>query len=103
MKAIDALGLEGAEALAEIVRRYPRIERVLCGHVHRPIQIRWAGTVAVTAPATAHQFLLDLSPEAESRWGREPPAILLHVWEPDGGVVTHTAYVGDYGEPQPFH
>src|SRR5207247_6579287 len=52
---MDEIGLEGAEAMAEVVRRHPHVERVVCGHLHRSIQSRWAGTVALTAPATAHQ------------------------------------------------
>ena len=36
------------------------VERAVCGHVHRPIQVRWAGTMASIAPSTAHQATLDL-------------------------------------------
>ena len=51
---------EGGERLAELVRRHGNVERVMCGHVHRPIQVRWAGTMASIAPSTAHQATLDL-------------------------------------------
>ena len=57
---MDGIGLEGADAMAEVVRRHPQVERVVCGHLHRSIQSRWAGTVAMTAPATAHQVDLDI-------------------------------------------
>src|SRR5690606_11798793 len=44
---MDAYGmLEGAEDFAEIVARHPRVERLLCGHLHRAIQVRWAGDAA---------------------------------------------------------
>jgi hypothetical protein len=99
---MDALGLDNAEAMREVVRQHPQVESVVCGHVHRPIQVRWAGTIASTAPSTAHQVVLDLREHPPLEWVMEPPACLLHVWRPGLGVVSHTSYVGDFGGPQPF-
>ena len=73
-----------------------------CGHVHRPIQRRWAGTVVLTAPSTAHQVDLNLHPGTPSGFIMEPPACLLHVWSEALGLVTHTSYIGDYGGAQPY-
>lgn len=92
----------GAERLAAIVQRHPNVERILCGHVHRPIQVRWAGTIAAVAPSTAHQATLDLSPDAPLMYSMEPPAVALHQWRPGTGLVTHLSYVGDYAGPYPF-
>jgi 3',5'-cyclic AMP phosphodiesterase CpdA len=92
----------GAERLAEIVRRHPNVERILCGHVHRPIQMRWAGTIASVAPSTAHQATLDLAPDAPLMYSMEPPAVALHQWRPGAGLVTHLSYVGEYDGPYPF-
>ena len=55
---------EGDERLAELVRQHSNVERAMCGHVHRPIQVRWAGTMASIAPSTAHQATLDLHDSA---------------------------------------
>jgi Icc protein len=93
---------EGGERLAEIVRRHGNVERVLCGHVHRPIQVRWAGTMASIAPSTAHQASLDLRPGAKLSMTMDPPGVALHLWRPATGLVTHTSYVGDYEGPRPF-
>ena len=49
IEAMDRIGLDGAQEMAAIVARHSQIERVLCGHLHRPIQVRWAGTIAQTA------------------------------------------------------
>jgi len=92
----------GADRLAEIVRQHPNVERILCGHVHRPIQVRWAGTLAWVAPSTAHQATLDLSPDAPLMYSMEPPAVALHQWRPGTGLVTHLSYIGDYDGPYPF-
>jgi 3',5'-cyclic AMP phosphodiesterase CpdA len=101
--AMDRIGLAGSAELAEIVRRYPCVERILCGHLHRAIDSRFAGTVAGTAPSTAHQLLLNLEPAAPaSHFVMEPPGYQLHRWEAAHGLVTHTAVVGDYPGPYPF-
>ncbi len=53
---MDDIGLvHGAGTLAAIIARHRQVERVICGHLHRSIQTRWAGTIAMTAPSTAHQ------------------------------------------------
>jgi 3',5'-cyclic AMP phosphodiesterase CpdA len=92
----------GAEQLAAIAQRHPNIERILCGHVHRPIQVRWAGTLVSVAPSTAHQATLDLTPGAPLMFSMDPPAIALHQWLPGSGLVTHLSYVGEYDGPYPF-
>lgn len=92
----------GAERLAAIVRSHPNIERILCGHVHRPIQVRWAGTIAAAAPSTAHQLTLDLTPGAALMYSMDPPAVALHQWRRGTGIVTHLSHVGEYDGPYPF-
>lgn len=87
--AMDAMGLAGREALAAVIRRHAQVERVLCGHVHRPITRRWAGTVASVAPSTAHQVALALPPSAELAIAFEPAACAVHEWLGDDGLVTH--------------
>ena len=44
----------------------------------------------------------DLSPQARSHFKMEPPAFQLHAWRPGMGVVSHTAYIGDFAGPFPF-
>lgn len=99
---MDREGLEGAEEFAAVVRRHPQVERVLCGHLHRPVQARWAGTLASTAPATAHQIVLDLSGDGASAFVMEPPAFQLHLWRPGTGLISHLHYCGDFSGPHSF-
>jgi len=93
---MDSIGLEGADAMAEVVRRHPQVERVVCGHLHRSIQSRWAGTVAMTAPATAHQVGLDVREDVGLSVTMEPPGYALHLWRDDIGLVSHVASVGEF-------
>jgi 3',5'-cyclic AMP phosphodiesterase CpdA len=102
VKHMDEIGLDGAEALAEIVARHPQIERILCGHLHRPIQMRWHGTLVSTAPSTAHQVVLDLRHDAPAEFNMEPPACQLHVWDAAQGLVSHTSYIGRFEGPYRF-
>lgn len=99
---MDAQGFLGKEAFAAVVRRHPQVERVLCGHMHRAIQVRWAGTIASTAPAPAHQVALDLRDDAPSCFVMEPPGYQLHLWRADSGLVSHTALIGRWDGPHPF-
>jgi Icc protein len=89
------LGLKGADQLGAIVARHRQIERIVSGHIHRPICMSWHGTTASVAPSTAHQIALDLGNGAIPTI-MEPPALQLHVWMPGHGLVTHTSYIGDY-------
>ncbi|MFI4987549.1 MAG: phosphodiesterase [Alphaproteobacteria bacterium] len=102
VKHMDEIGLAGSEAFAGIVRQHPQIERIVCGHLHRPIQLRWHGTLASTAPSTAHQVVLDLRHDAPAVFNLEPPACQLHVWDPVQGIVSHTSYIGRFAGPYPF-
>ncbi len=95
MQAMDRMGLDGAERLERAIAPYENVERVLCGHLHRPIVRRFAGTVASTCPATAHQLALDLVSEGKIATVMGAPACQLHVWYgPEDGLVTHTSYIG---------
>jgi 3',5'-cyclic AMP phosphodiesterase CpdA len=96
---MDAMGLAPAAAagLAEVVARHPHVERVVCGHLHRSITRRFAGTVAMTVPSCAHAVALDLrdgTPEGASDF--EPPSVALHHWHPEHGLVTHLLPIGDF-------
>lgn len=95
--------LVGRQALARIVRRYDNIEHILCGHVHRPVSVRFAGTLASIAPSTAHQVTLDLSAQGPSSWTLEPASYRIFQWIEDQGLVSHLACVGDFDGPHPFY
>jgi Icc protein len=92
-----------AERLAAIVMRHRNVERVICGHVHRPMFTRFGGTVASAVPAPAHQVALDLRDDAPSAFRLEPPAFALHRYDAATGLVTHHAYVDEGQGPYPFY
>lgn len=99
---MDIMPCRVSPGFVDLVARHPEIERVLCGHYHRPIQRRFAGTIGYVAPGTAHQVALDLRPGTENQFVMEPPALAVHVWAPETGVVSHLQPIGDYGPRRPF-
>lgn len=101
---MDRIGLlSGIEELRAIIARYTNVERIICGHLHRAIDVRFAGTIASTTPSPAHQVSLDLSVDAASNWTLEPPAFRVFGWCEGQGLVTHLAFVGPHEGPFPFH
>lgn len=98
---MDRLGLADPAPLADVIRRHPQVERIVAGHLHRAIDVRFAGTLAGTCPSPAHQVALDLAPDAADRYVMEPPGFRLHRWD-GAALVTHTAVIGDWPGPYPF-
>ena len=101
---MDKIGLHGGiPRLREIVSRHPNVERIVCGHLHRAIEVRFAGTFAATCPGPAHQVCLDLHPDAFSQFRMEPPGFRLLAYTPETGLVSHLAPIGQFEGPYPFH
>jgi len=90
------------EPLAAVIGAFTNVEAVLCGHVHRPMFRRWAGTVVAACPSTATQIALQFQSHASPRSYVGPPACLLHLWDPVQGLVSHISYIGKYPGPLPF-
>lgn len=100
---MDEQPLTNPEDLEPVIRRHPQVERIICGHLHRPIVARFGGTLASTCPSPAHQVALDLADDAPSRFVMEPPGFMLHLWRQGRGLVSHTAAIGDFAGPYPFY
>lgn len=101
---MDEMGLsQGAAELETLLHRHTNVERILCGHLHRAIEVRYGGTVAATCPSPAHQLTLNLDPDAASDWMLEPPAFRVHAWDAaNRRLVTHLAPAGRFEGPYPF-
>lgn len=96
LKRMDRWNLQDSADFAAVIAKYGQVERVLCGHLHRPITARFAGTVLQSCPSTAHQIALDLSDnERFLDLVMEPPACLLHLWDGQS-LVSHTSYIDPF-------
>lgn len=96
---MDGPGPEWASGLVAALAGCGDVERIVCGHIHRPVQALVGGRFASVCPSTAQQLNLDLAPGApgtehldEGLYALEPPGFQLHKW--DGArLVTHTLLV----------
>jgi Icc protein len=99
---VDRINLRNAAEFAAIIGRHRQVERIICGHHHRPIVARVAHAIASISPSVAHQVELSFDPEDKGAFLFEPPAYQLHRWTAETGIVSHTAYVEAYPGPYPF-
>jgi 3',5'-cyclic-AMP phosphodiesterase len=104
IRHMDAQNCFGAEGLEEVLRRHPQVLATVCGHVHRTVLTTFAGRAAAIGPSPAHAVSLDLSPNGPPTFTMEPPALLLHVWDPGtpNRLATHWLPVGRFDGPYPF-
>jgi Icc protein len=102
MPHMDAIALLQPERFCFVIARHGQVQRIICGHHHRPIVGRCAQTIASIAPSVAHQVDLSFDPADSGAFNFEPPAVQLHAWDPANGFVSHTVYTGTYEGPFPF-
>jgi Icc protein len=102
---MDRQNLLNASELAPIIRRYPRVQLIAAGHVHRATATTFAGVAATICPAPNHAVDLDMGELRAPSFKVEPPAFHLHAWFPGegfGSVVTHQVPIGEFDGPHPF-
>jgi 3',5'-cyclic-AMP phosphodiesterase len=99
---LDLYSCRDGARLAAVIGRHRQVERIVCGHVHRFMTLRFGGTLLCTAPSTTTAIALRLDPGAKPASHLEPPAFLLHHWRPETGIVTHFLPVGAFPGPYPF-
>lgn len=99
---MDRINLRNAAQFTEVIARHKQVERIICGHNHRPVIARVAHTIAQIAPSVAHQVEMTLDPEDPGAFVFEPPAFQLHRWSAADGLVSHLVYVERFVGPFPF-
>jgi 3',5'-cyclic AMP phosphodiesterase CpdA len=101
IRHMDAINLRNAAEFTAMMQRHPQVQRILCGHHHRPVNVAVGHAIASIAPSVAHQVEFDLSDDP-GYWNLEPAAFQVHVLIPDQGIASHTVYVENYPGPYPF-
>jgi 3',5'-cyclic-AMP phosphodiesterase len=99
---MDKIALLNAGMFQSVIARHRQVERIVCGHHHRPIVGRCAQTIVSIAPSVAHQVELTFDPADPGAFNFEPPAFQLHAWHEDSGIVSHIVYTDNYPGPFPF-
>jgi 3',5'-cyclic AMP phosphodiesterase CpdA len=101
----------GRKRLQTIIKQHPQVQRLCCGHLHRPITQHYGATVAAVCPGVGMQLDLDLRPEAPSGFILEPLLVMIHhchtLWNAEPIIVTHLAMIenrpGEFGGFHPFY
>jgi 3',5'-cyclic AMP phosphodiesterase CpdA len=97
---MDSMRLRDANRLGDLVARHGNVERILCGHLHRAMHLRWRGSVVSVPSSTVEQVRLTFAADMALASVQEPPGLALHYWIPEQGLVTHNVPIGDF--PGPF-
>jgi 3',5'-cyclic AMP phosphodiesterase CpdA len=94
---MDTAGFIGLDRLAATLTDHP-VDRVVCGHMHRPITSTIAGIPTQVGVSTAESVALDLSEGGRPAVIRDPAGYLVH--RIDGhDIVTHTRYIATGEQP----
>jgi Icc protein len=101
--ALDQMRLINTDAFGAIIARHPQVERIVSGHIHMSVVRRFAGSMVMTCPSTAHMFLPDVNHPEVLNVLMEPPACLMHVWSEDTGLTTYTSLIADHGPVKQIH
>lgn len=99
----DARPFRNADRFASLVARYPNVSLIVAGHVHCTLQARIGNAVAIAAPSTAYQFLMDRREDASISLVDEPPGFYVHDWSEAHGFTSQCALIGDFSVAKPVH
>ncbi|MGW5413978.1 metallophosphoesterase [Actinomadura geliboluensis] len=85
---VDEISQFGAERLARVVERHPRVAAVLCGHAHTAAATTFAGRPLLVAPGAMSTLVVP------PRGGEvvdlaAPPGLAIHLLDDEGRLTTH--------------
>ena len=101
---MDNQNLKNSSKFFEILKSYPQVKHIACGHVHRATETVIEGIGISIAPNGAHSVNLDLNSEGPPTFIMEPPTIRIFKLDVvSNNVVSHISFVGKFDGPYPFY
>ena len=101
---MDNQNFKNAIEFFDILRSYPQVKHIACGHVHRAIETVIDGIGISIAPNGAHSVDLDINAKKPPMFIMEPPAIRIFKLNlSNGNVVSHLSFIGKFDGPHPFY
>jgi len=91
---------DGAELL-QLLERFPQVSHLFCGHTHRVIFQQQNTLLIATAPSVAHQVPFNTT-DPNGFYSLEPPAMLMHRYTPETGLVSYVASLAPFDGPFRF-
>ena len=101
---MDNQNLKNSSRFFEILRSYPQVKHIACGHVHRATETVIDGIGISIAPNGAHSVHLDINAKKPPMFIMEPPTIRIFKLNlKNKNVVSHLSFVGNYDGSYPFY
>jgi 3',5'-cyclic AMP phosphodiesterase CpdA len=94
---MDRAGFVGLDRLNAVLEDH-RVERIVCGHMHRPITSSIAGIPVQVGLSTVQSVALDLGERSSPAVICDPAGYLVHRVDGDR-IVTHTRYIATGEQP----
>lgn len=89
---LDRIGLQDAESFCDLVRRFPHVRAVCCGHIHQDFEDKIGDTAVFATPSTGVQFWPGTETlEVDSL----VPGFRILELQPDGRVQTRVERVAN--------
>ena len=82
---LDGMRQFGAERLADLLGRHPRVRALLCGHIHQAVSGRFAGVPVVAAPSVAPGWHLPWQTDVVAT----APGFAVHTLSGSGGLTSY--------------
>jgi len=98
---MDTIRCTNGPQLIDILKDHPQVTRLFCGHTHRAIVQTIGPLLIMTAPSACHQVPFDTR-DPNGFYSLEPPAMLVHRFTPETGLVTHMASLAPFDGPFRF-
>ena len=100
---MDVIKLADPDAFYELIHQFPKVEHLICGHVHRTMSGHARGMPFTILKSPCHQMPMLLGATGSAHSVDEPGAYGIVLLGPDS-IVVHTQDVGLPGEPvlEPF-
>lgn len=89
---MDEMGLDGRDGFVDLVAQYPNLNRIFCGHIHRPLVSSVGGALTTVCLSTVQHVHLDLHPASTVELIRDPVGYQLHQFD-GSDWVTHNRYI----------
>ena len=88
--------------LGSVIIKHHHFEKIICVHIHMPINANWNDTVISTVPSMGMQLVLDLSLKRESEFVLEVPAYHLNNGTPHENLITNAVVAKPVDVPYLF-
>lgn len=98
---MDLICCRDGQELLQLLERHAQVSHLFCGHTHRTIFQQYRQLLIGTAPSVAHQVPFNVS-DPNGFFSLEPPAMLMHRYTPETGLVSYVASLAPFDGPFRF-